>query len=266
MDVKDLDFWDDLKREIEKKLEFRCSEYSKNFLQRRVEVRLRANNISSYKEYISLLSGGVEQKKLLKELTIHVTHFFRDIDFYTSFRKEVIPKILALGKHNIKIWSAGSSSGEEACSLMICFYEELGDDLKGLSIKVLGSDYDFDIVERARLGEYEPQQFRELPSELKDKYFSKVGDLYRVCDKIKNHIKYERADIIRDHPRDVDVLVCRNTVIYFEAETKAKLYVEFFDLLNKGGFFVLGKTETINGPARDLFKVFNARERIYRKE
>lgn len=266
MNIEDLELWDELKKKIEQKLGFRVDEYSKNFLMRRVEVRLRANNISSFKEYLSLLDDDVEQKKLLKELTIHVTHFFRDIDFFDAFRKEVIPKLVKSNKKNIKIWSAGSSSGEEACSIMICFYEELGDDLKGLDIKIIANDYDDVIIERAKTGLYEAQQFKEMPSDLKDKYFSKVNDLYKVHDKIKKHVTYSKADIIREHPKNLDVILCRNTVIYFGIETKAKLYVEFYDLINTGGFFILGKTETLNGPAREKFKIFNTKERIYIKE
>ncbi len=266
MNINDLELWDDLKTKIEHKLSFRAEEYSQNFLMRRVEVRLRANNIASYGEYMVLLDDEVEQKKLLKELTIHVTHFFRDVDFYDAFRKEIIPSILKSGKKSVKIWSAGCSSGEEACSIMICFYEELGFDLKGLDIKIIANDYDDVIIERAKLGVYEPQQFKEMPDGFIDKYFTKENDLYKVSDKIKKHIDYAEGDIIRDHPKNLDIIFCRNTVIYFSLETKSKLYVEFYDLINNNGFFILGKTETLNGPARDLFKIFNTRERIYIKE
>lgn len=265
MEIKDAENWNLLTQTINKEVKFKCEEYNKNFLSRRVEVRLRTLNLNSYKEYAEILKNDEkEQQKLRTELTIHVTHFFRDKEFYDAFKDEIIP--LLKNKKEIKIWSAGCSTGEEPYSIVICFKEKLGENLENKKISIIAQDYCQDTIEKAKIGEYEEYQFREMPIEYKEKYFEKINEKYKVKEDLKKYVKFETADILREKPRNLDIIICRNTVIYFEAETKAKLYVDFYDILNKEGIFILGKTETINGPAREKFKVLNAKERIYKKE
>jgi len=184
---------------------------------------------------------------------------------------EVIPEIVKMkkqqGSSTIRVWSAGCSTGEEPYSIVICFLKKLGIEFEKFDVKVIATDYDNATVEKAKEGKYEDQQFREMPKGLREKFFHERDGFFYVRDHIKSRVEFYVGDILKpEKPDNIDIIFCRNTVIYFEGETKGRLYVEFHDLLNQNGFFIMGKTETLNGPAREMFKIFNGRERIYRKE
>jgi chemotaxis protein methyltransferase CheR len=271
--VKDPENFEYMKNRVASLLNFKSSSYSNSFLTRRVDVRLRARNIDSYKEYCLILENELDERnKMYKELTINVTHFFRDIEMWEVFKNEIIPLIVSLKKetHNktIKIWSAGSSSGEEALSISICFQEVLGQDLSGFQLSIIGTDLSKPVIESAKIGLYEGQQFGEMKPEILNKYFEKVDyDIYQAKKNVMDYIQFTVGDILNySGLKNLDVIFCRNTVIYFNAEAKPKLYLEFFNSLGKGGFFIMGKTEGLVGEARELFQVFNSKERIYFKE
>jgi chemotaxis protein methyltransferase CheR len=271
--VTDPENFDFMKNRVSALLNFKSSHYSNTFLTRRVDVRLRATNMTTYKDYCLLLEHDLEERnKLYKEFTINVTHFFRDIEMWEIFKNEVIPLIVSLKKESrektIKIWSAGSSSGEEAVSISICFHEVLGPDLSGFQLSILGTDLSKGVVESAKIGLYEGQQFGEMKPEIKSKYFDKVDhDIYQAKKEITDNIQFTVGDILNySGLKNLDVIFCRNTVIYFNAEAKPKLYLEFFNCLGKGGFFIMGKTEGLLGETREMFQVFNSKERIYFKE
>jgi chemotaxis protein methyltransferase CheR len=263
--------WQNLKKEITKNLDFNCSHYTDSFLKRRVECRLRATSINNYTDYTSfLLDSSDEQKSLKKELTIHVTHFFRDISLWSFLENSVIPKLIEqkneLGQKSIRIWSAGCSTGEEPYSISMLFHEVLGSNISKYDIRIHATDYDFATVSKARLGSYEKTQFTEINPDYVTKYFDVSGDSYKIKSHIKNLVDISQGDILsKDKPKNIDLIFCRNVVIYFDKEIKEELYVDFYDALNPQGFLVIGKTETLLGPAREKFKVFSVTERVFSK-
>jgi chemotaxis protein methyltransferase CheR len=272
--AKDPENYEELKVAIKNFVKFNTSHYSDNFLKRRIEVRLRYNNLESYKDYSVKIKKDIEeQKKLKKELTIHTTNFYRDVSFYNAFRNEVIPKVKEFKKDTkiIKVWSAGSSTGEEALTIAICFLEELGEDLGGYHVSIIGTDFDAPTAQKAREAKYEIGQFHEMPKELVDKYFeiNEIDDekFYSPKDFVKKLTIFTVGDILSPmKPQNNDIIFCRNTVIYFDAPTKTKLYEDIFNILPENGFFIMGKTETLLGPSREKFNTFNMDERIYLKE
>lgn len=255
---------------ISKSLNFDCKDYTDSFITRRVEVRLRANRLEKYEDYCKLLENNLEeQKKLEKELTIHTTNFYRDASLYDYLKNDLFKTIASKKAFNktINVWSAGSSTGEEALTIAICFYEALGQDLNGYKIKIIGTDRDLATVQKAREAKYNIAQFRELPSDLLNKYFIKNEEDYEAKNNIKSLTEFRVGNILDSNkPRGMDIIFCRNTVIYFDSETKSKLYDEIYNLLSNGSYFILGKTEILIGPAREKFKLFNMNERIYIKE
>ena len=283
IEMIDAENWDLLKRMIKKLLGFDPSSYTNSFMQRRVLVRLHALKIATYKEYISILKDSRhEQELLLKELTIHVTNFFRDQSMWIELKDKVIPLILgekhSSGANSINLWSAGCSSGEEPLSLAICFLEALGEDLKGFKLMILATDCDAETIRRAKLAEYDEMQFKEMPKGYMEKYFSKkdvdvkIGSntlstvVYTPKPFLKSMITYEQDDILsRKKFRNLDLIMCRNTVIYFDIETKTRLYDTFYDCLVHNGFLILGKTEILQGPIRDRFQMYDLHERIHVK-
>ncbi|MFW5746789.1 MAG: CheR family methyltransferase [Nanoarchaeota archaeon] len=255
---------------MSKRLGFDCRQYSSSFVRRRVEVRLRATG-SDLVSYKSLLQRDEkEQKALSKEMSIHVTHFFRDADMWKVFRERVVADLISAarlsGKRRIRIWSAGCSTGEEPVSIMICLMEHLGKDLQGFQVELTATDIDAHTISAARKAVYEEIQFREMDEKLRKRYFTVSEDgRFRPIPEILQRIDYRIADIHVFKKQGVDVIFCRNTVIYFSVEAKSQLYTVFYDCLNDAGFLIIGKTEILQGEAREKFSMYDARERIYRK-
>lgn len=279
MEIKanDPENWELLKSKIKELKIFNPENYTDSFLSRRVECRLRATSLNALASYAKLISESEnERNSLNKELTINVTSFFRDIKTYEAIKEEVIPFILKTKESNpdnenskaINVWSAGAASGEEAYSIAILFREALGLKLSRYSLNITGTDIDPDAVEKAKKGIYAEQQLKEAPPEYTKRYFDRLEDgTYAIKSEIKRMVKFLNGDVHSAlKPKNLDLLMCRNTVIYFNAEAKAKLYNDFYNIINKNGFLVLGKTEIILGPARELFQTFNSNERIYCKE
>jgi len=269
LEIKDKELFDKVKKTISNLVGFDCSQYSDTFVARRVEVRLRANSMDSLGDYNALLQKSEDERKSLsKELSIHVTNFFRDKEMWLVFKDEVIPTLARLKQEKklsrVTVWSAGCSSGEEPLSIAICFLEA---GIQRLTVNIVATDIDPATVERAKNAEYEEQQFREADPKLKDRYFSDAGDgLFKANPELLRMIQYKAADIHAFRPANIDIIFCRNTVIYFSLTAKSKLYGDFYDCLNAGGFFIMGKTEVLQGPARDKFQIFDPKERVYFKE
>ena len=271
-EINDKEKFEYAKRIVSKILNFQCTGYTDNFLARRIDIRLRRNNLGTYAEYLHFLEKNpAEQEALRKELTIHVTHFFRDKEFWQEFNENIMPEVVRKKKdaraRDIRVWSAGCSSGEEPLSIAICLKETLKENMSGFNIRIYATDYDKDTIERAKAAHYDDQQFQETSDDLKSRYFTKTADgSYLAKNTLTSMITYNAGDIlISAMPKNIDLLFCRNTVIYFNTDTKNDLYVKFYNILNPGGYFIMGKTECLNGPARDMFKVRNVRERIYVK-
>lgn len=258
-----------LKKKVSKILEFDCRNYSNTFLVRRIDSRLRANSLKTYKEYADFLDKNPEEhKKLDKELTIHVTDFFRDQAMWDVFIKSVIPKLIEEKGSNkrIRVWSAGCSSGEEPYSIAMCFHEVLKDKVSEYNIKIVGTDYDSETIKKAKAGVYPESKLKDLDDSFVRKYFEKKGNNYHVLPDIKSIVDLQKGDIFSPiKPRNNDIIFCRNTVIYFEKDAKTNLYLDFYENLNKGGFFIMGKTEILLGESRNIFKVFDGAERIFVK-
>lgn len=271
VNVNDPDFWEMLKYKIKTVLHFDTQNYRDKFLMRRVECRLRKLGMNSYKEYARLLENSEEERGFLdKELTIHVTRFFRDKSLFRELQDWIFPQFLKekmeMNNYNISIWSAGCSTGEEAYSIAIILREVLKDNLGDFRIRILGTDLETKTINRAREGIYEESSFTEMPEEYKQKYFTPDGTAYRVSDELRSMVEFQVGNILNPMGKmQHDIIFCRNTVIYFEKKTKQDLYESLFSKLKEGGFLVLGKTEFLDGTAKPKFEMYNVNERIYRK-
>lgn len=259
-----------LKDLIKNKLGFNCEQYKDSHFKRRIDVRMRATNSKSFGDYIQYLNTNKEEyPELMDTLTVNVTNFFRNSETYEIVEKDVLPAIIksrSTGLRNIRIWSAGCSIGVEAYSIAILLKKILGNDLSRYSIQITGTDIDKESLRRAEEGIYTEVEMKEVPVDIRTKYFDRIGDRYHVKDEIKKVAKFRRNDLISGEKlTGFDAIFCRNVTIYFEKHLQENLYMDFYNSLNKGGFFVMGKTETLIGPSKDLFKAFNPRERIYQK-
>lgn len=260
----------DLKIIIKRKIGFNCEDYKQAHLKRRLAVRLRATQSGSYKEYAEVLLRNAEEEKQLKEtLTVNVTELFRNPETYESVRKNVLPALINQKKDNrfIKIWSAGCSNGEEPYSIAIMLNEFLGTSAKRYNISITATDIDEDSLQKAENAVFQTKALEKIGKERIDRFFTGKDDNYQAIDEIKRLVKVKRHDLISGPKLSgFDIIYCRNVTIYFEQKLQETLYMNFYNALNEGGYFVMGKTETLVGPASKLFKHVDLRERIYQRK
>jgi chemotaxis protein methyltransferase CheR len=272
-DKEDISF-QSLKRLIQKEIGFNCDQYKQSHFKRRIAVRMRACRVNTYHEYIRTLKTQKEEWTALKDaLTVNVTEFFRNPEVYEEIKNRVIPDIVKQksSSNRIEVWSAGCSNGEETYSLAILFYEYLGENLGGFEVHILGTDIDTEVLKDAKKGFYQSSVMKNMPATLLKKYFTEeVRGRHKgfvVSDKLRKIVRFRKGDLISGiKPSGFDLILCRNVTIYFEQSLQEKLYLDFYNSLNKGGFFVMGKTEMLIGSSRARFKTYNSRERIFKKE
>ncbi|HIH43746.1 MAG TPA: protein-glutamate O-methyltransferase CheR [Candidatus Methanoperedenaceae archaeon] len=259
----------DLKAIIKKKIGFNCNEYKQAHLKRRLAVRLRASNTTSYKDYASILLKNSEEPGYLKQvLTVNVTELFRNPETYESFGRNVLPNLIRSKESDrrIRIWSAGCSNGEEVHSIAILLLEALGSRARRFDISILGSDIDDESLEIAAKGLYKPKNIEKIRKERLSRFFTRMDDYYTVTDDIRDIIRFKHHDMISGVCLGgFDVIFCRNVTIYFDQKLQERLYMNFYNSLNDGGYFVMGKTETLVGPAGRMFRPVDLKERIYQK-
>lgn len=260
----------ELKAIIKRKIGFNCEDYKQPHLKRRLAVRLRATHSTSYKDYVLVLSKNADEEQQLKEtLTVNVTELFRNAETYESVRANVLPELIKYKGNNkiIKVWSAGCSNGEEPYSIAILLNEYLGSSARRYNISILGTDIDDDSLGKAENAIFQPKQLEKIGKERIGQFFVMKETNYQVIDELKKQVKVKRHDLISGPKLSgFDIIFCRNVTIYFEQKLQEILYMNFYNALNEGGYFVMGKTETLVGPSSQLFKRFDLKERIYKKE
>lgn len=261
-----------LKRVITRNTGFNCEHYKEAHFRRRINVRIRATDSESYGDYLKLLNKDPQEYEFLVDtLTVNVSEFFRNPETFRIIENEIIPSIV---KHrseslirSIHIWSAGCAAGEETYSLAILLHRALKTEFAKYRIRIIGTDIDAQSLEKARKGVYSENSLKNLDLNTKERYFLKQRDAYQIIDELKNITQFKRHDLISDSRIDhFNLIVCRNVMIYFKKEIQEQLQLNFYQALGKGGFFVIGKSETLLETASSLFKPYNTRERLYIKE
>jgi chemotaxis methyl-accepting protein methylase len=247
-----------LTRKISQARGMSCESYKDKCLKRRIAVRMRARGIHTYGDYAGLLDRDAhEYQELLDALTINVTKFFRNAETWEALK----PYLVTLGKtrRELRVWSAGCASGEEPYTIAILLLETLGEG-RGV---IDATDIDRLSLERTRQARYPEAAFSEMPAALKRRYFRDGQPIEPVRQLVRAHTH----DLTREPPPrpSYDLIVCRNVVIYFERGAQERLFQVFVDALSPGGVLLLGKVETLFGPARHQLALEDPRERIYLK-
>jgi chemotaxis protein methyltransferase CheR len=260
-----------LKRKIFSDTSLDCNQYKDNYLKRRIAVRMHVNKVPTYREYIHLLTRDPDEySELLSDLTINVTQFFRDPEVFRILEEEFLPLLIyhkvKSGKRVIRIWSAGCASGEEPYSLAILMHDLLGSEIDNFIVTILGTDIDSECLEAAKIGEYLPRQIENVRLGFLNSYFTYDGEMYQLSDDIIDMVRFKKLDLFSDiKGGNFDLILCRNVIIYFTKQMQQRLFENFYDSLNWGGYMVLGKTETLLGDTQRRFEAVNTRERVYQK-
>lgn len=260
-----------LARQITKTSGFSLGAYKDKCIRRRIAVRMRACGVHTYDDYRALLERSPNEYDRLRDaLTINVTRFYRNAETWNLLRRDVLPRMLDSRRAEIRVWSAGCASGEEPYTLAVLAADHLdragrGDGLARLTIDA--TDIDQASLDRARAASYRSEGLTELPDDLAGPYFETVGTERRVIDRVRRRVRVHQLDLSREAPLriDYDLILCRNVVIYFDRYMQERLFQIFVDSLVPGGYLVLGKVETLFGPARDRLSLVDPRERVYRR-
>ncbi|GAB6053186.1 chemotaxis protein CheB [Magnetospira thiophila] len=244
------------------------SDYKPSTLLRRVERRMKLHQIERPADYVRFLSQHVaERTTLFKELLIGVTAFFRDRAAFDVVAETVVPKIFdnLLRDDELRVWVVGCSTGEEAYSLAILLTEEMERRRANIKIQVFGTDLDGEAIEKARGGLFPPSIATDLPPRYLERYFTSENSGFRVRDSIRSKLVFAEQNITKDPPFSrIDLICCRNLLIYMGAKLQARLMPLFHYALKPGGFLFLGSSETI-GDFNTLFAVIDRKAKIYQR-
>jgi two-component system CheB/CheR fusion protein len=243
--------------------------YKRSTLMRRINRRMTARGLQSISEYRDHLELEPDEfSRLFDSLLINVTGFFRDPSAWEALRDEVLPGLVLAAKGNnrpIRIWSAGCATGEEAYTLAIMLAEALGPEGFSSRVKIYATDLDEDALQQARAGTYSERQVADVPEELRAKYFEPVTMRYSFSRDLRRQVIFGRNDLTKDAPISrVDLLVARNTLMYFTAEAQARIIRKFYFALANPGYLFLGKAEMLLSHG-DRFEPVDLRKRLFRK-
>jgi two-component system, chemotaxis family, CheB/CheR fusion protein len=242
--------------------------YKRSSLMRRIGRRMQQLGLSTYSEYIDHLQVHPDEyTALFNTVLINVTDFFRDEEAWRQLRAEILPQVLASKKpaEQIRVWCAGCATGEEAYSIAMVLAEELGRDDVRARVKIYATDVDEEALAIARQATYEERNLRGVPTDLLEKYFDHDGQRYSISKDLRRVVIFGRNDLVQDAPISrVDLLACRNTLMYLNAETQARVLTRFNFALNRSGVLFLGKAEMLLSH-RQLFAPVDLKRRFFRK-
>jgi chemotaxis protein methyltransferase CheR len=260
-----------LTRKISREAGLSLDAYKDKCLRRRIAVRMRACGVHSYSEYQTLLDRNPAEYERLKDaITINVTRFYRNAETWNLLRTNLIQEICAADFGEIRVWSAGCSSGEEPYTLTMLIADHLeqqGTPERLRMVTVDATDVDRQCLDRARTGRYRRDALADLPAGWAERYFEQEGDECLVAERVRQRVIVRAGDLSSDPPprRNYHLILCRNVIIYFGRPTQERVFTAFADALAPGGFLVLGKVETLFGPARNRLTLLDPRERVYRR-
>lgn len=217
--------------------------YKEQQMKRRIDTLISRNKISGYEDFVKALKADKELfEEFVSYLTINVSEFYRNPEQWELMDKQFIPMLIEKFGKNLKIWSAACSTGDEPYSLVMALSRHLPLN----QIKIIATDIDKQILAQAKVGIYNEKSIASVPKDLRDKYFTKIGNSYQISNEIKSRVDFRQHNLIKDpYPDRCDFIICRNVLIYFTEEAKDDVFRKFCKSLKTGGFLFIGSTEQI---------------------
>jgi chemotaxis protein methyltransferase CheR len=250
----------------------------KYLLEGRIGKRIQLLGLTTYEDYLQLLKYGTrrteEMRHFYDAITINETFFFRNEPQFEAFEQTLVPAILArrgsLTRQKLRVWSAASSSGEEAHTIAMLYLEKLRTKYQGLELEVVGTDISTAVLETARKGVYREYSIRNMPKQYLEKYFTVEDVRYLVRDEVKRLVRFDNMNLY-DQTRmrqmtGFDVIFCCNVLIYFDTQSKIQVVSNLYNALNRGGYLFIGYAESLHGIST-AFKLENFPKTVaYKKE
>lgn len=236
--------------------------YKERQMKRRIDTLIQRHKINGYDEFVRTIKTD---QKLFDEfvayLTINVSEFYRNPEQWALLDRDIFPELIKKHGKKLTIWSAACSTGDEPYSLVMALSKHVPLD----HIRIIATDIDKQILEKAKVGLYNEKSVASVPADLKKKYFEQIGSSYKISDEIKRRVEFREHNLLKDpYPMNCHLIVCRNVVIYFTDEAKDEVYKKFYQSLTKGGVLFIGNTEQITDYRK--FGYVRSESFIYRKE
>jgi two-component system, chemotaxis family, CheB/CheR fusion protein len=245
------------------------SYYKQNTILRRIERRMAVNQINRLSDYVRYMQDEPREANILfKELLIGVTNFFRDKDAFEALRDKAIPHLFENRSPDnpVRIWVPGCATGEEAYSIAILCQDAVRFTGRNHTIQIFATDIDSDAIETARVGLYPDSISVDVPPEYLERFFKREDSSFRINKEIRDRIVFSLQNVISDPPfSKIDLLSCRNLLIYLGSELQKKVLPLFHYSLKKDGFLFLGSSETI-GEFSDYFAVLDRKWKLYKRK
>ncbi len=233
----------------------------------RIAKRIRALNLKNEKEYLDYISSSAHQEELVQLIDVistNVTHFFRENGHF-EFLKSEFSKWIAGGQKRFRIWSAGCSSGQEPYTIAMVLLDTLNTSkvhAMGIDLKILATDISTQILQKAKAGVYPENKMGEIPPRFKNLFFnverSHGEKVYTVKNNIKSIIKFGRLNLSKTPfpmKGPMDIIFCRNTMIYFDNSVRSRLVSDFYRLLKPDGYLMVGHSESLTGFNTNLIAI-----------
>jgi two-component system CheB/CheR fusion protein len=267
-DVESDNGFEDILRFVKETRGFDFTGYKRSSLRRRVDRRMAQIEVEGYSDYMDQLQANTDEfVALFNTILVNVTGFLRDPDAWDYLRTDVLPTVLAERGPDepLRVWSAGCASGEEAYSLAIVLAETLGADDFRRRVKIYATDIDEEALAQARHAVYTDKETQGLDEDLLRRYFEPRAGRYAFRQDLRRSVIFGRNDLVQDAPISrIDLLVCRNTLMYFNAETQTKVLDKLHFALGPSGLLFLGKAEMLLNYGR-IFDPLDLKRRVFRK-
>jgi len=239
-------------------------DYKENTIDRRIRRRMSALKLNSHEEYLSYMDKNPDEiGRLFKDMLISVTSFFRDRQAFDKLKDALAARLIGEKKYTCRVWIVACATGEEAYSVAMLLAEIYGDKLQDVDIQIFATDIDDSALAIARKGVYSEAAVSDMDSSLLEKYFRRSGSHFEVVKSIREMVIFSRHDIIKDPPfLRIDLITCRNLLIYFKTKLQKEVLSKFYYSLNAKGLLLLGKSETV-GEFSSMMHAVSNKLRIY---
>src|SRR5438132_6022026 len=241
--------------------------YKSSTILRRISRRMAVTHCSTMHDYLDYLKANPQEVgELVKAFLINVTQFFRDPDAFAYLQSEILPKLIAQARERdrvLRFWTAGCATGEEPYSLAMLLIDLLGTELPEWSVKVFATDLDEAAISFARRGLYSENLLKTVPAEYRDRFFERVDHGFRISKTLRQMVIFGQQDLSRSAPFPrIDLVLCRNVLIYFTPELQDYVLNQFAFSLSPGGYLFLGKAESVR-PNQSYYELVNKHWKVY---
>ncbi len=236
--------YEQFKTQVYKLTKIDLSSYKEKQMKRRIDSLIARHKYQTYDDYIEAIKKDSDLfEEFVNYLTINVSEFWRNPEQWDVLENKILPGLIKEANGPLRVWSAACSTGDEPYSLVML----LSKFMPLNRIKIIATDIDKQVIEKAKVGLYSQKSIAGLPEEFKKKFFTKVGlSNYQISEDIKKCVEFREHNLLNDtYPSKLDLIVCRNVLIYFTEDAKEQIYKRFNDALRSGGILFVGSTEQI---------------------